>query len=143
MRLDNLETTQKKTSKITEGLRSGDLEHLVSSMISVNEFEPKSGDDVVVIAFYVKDEEPANDLASFIERGTHDILDTEVSPAPDENGNYLVFVEIDKNKDMMSITKEILDDVQKLIKIDTWKFKFHGSENIIELPMEATKWLKN
>lgn len=143
MRLDNLETTQKKTSKITEGLRPGDLEHLVSSMISVNEFEPKSGDDVVVVAFYVKDEEPAKDLASFIERGTHDILDTEVSPAPDENGNYLVFVEIDKNKDMMSVTKQILDDVQKLIKIDTWKFKFHGSDNIIELPMEATKWLKN
>ena len=136
MRLDNLEIATKK-SNITEGLRPGDLEHLVSSTISINEFEPKSGDDVVVIAFYVKDEEPADDLASFIERGTHDILDTEVSPAPDENGNYLVFVEISKNSDLMSVTKNILHDIQKLVKIDAWKFKFYGSDNLIEIPAEA------
>ena len=54
MRLDNLVTpTQKQTSKIDEGLRPGDLEHLILPNVSVDEFEPKSGqpDNVVVVGF--------------------------------------------------------------------------------------------
>ena len=49
MRLDKLETPQKKTSKLSEGLRESDLVDLVSPVVSIDEFEPKRGkqDEVV------------------------------------------------------------------------------------------------
>lgn len=140
MRLDNLVTpTQKQTSKIDEGLRPGDLEHLILSNVSVDEFEPKSGqpDNVVVVGFYAEDQEPANDLASFIERGSHDILDTEVSPAPDENGRYLIFVEMNRDESMFDNTVKILKDIGKLTKVDEWEIKFHGSDSTIRIKKES------
>ena len=140
MRLDNLVTpTQKQTSKIDEGLRPGDLEHLILSNVSVDEFEPKSGqpDNVVVVGFYAEDQEPANDLASFIERGSHDILDTEVSPAPDEEGRYLIFVEMNRDESMFDNTVKILKDIAKLTKVDEWEIKFHGSDNTIRIKKES------
>ena len=50
------------------------------------------------------------DLSRFIERGYIDVIDTEVSPGPDEDGNYMVFVEIDKNKNTMKTLKEYLTE---------------------------------
>tara|TARA_B100001113_G_scaffold44627_1_gene31526 strand:- start:638 stop:1063 length:426 start_codon:yes stop_codon:yes gene_type:complete len=140
MRLDNLVTpTQKQTSKIDEGLRPGDLEHLILPNVSVDEFEPKSGqpDNVVVVGFFAEDQEPANDLASFIERGSHDILDTEVSPAPDEEGRYLIFVEMNRDESMFDNTTKILKDIGKLTKVDEWEIKFHGSDNTIRIKKES------
>ena len=140
MRLDNLVTpTQKQTSKINEGLRPGDLEHLILPNVSVDEFEPKSGqpDNVVVVGFFAEDQEPANDLASFIERGSHDILDTEVSPAPDEEGRYLIFVEMNRDESMFDNTTKILKDIGKLTNVDEWEIKFHGSDNTIRIKKES------
>ena len=130
MRLDKLETPQKKTSNLSEGLRESDLVDLVSPVVSIDEFEPKSGkpDEVVVIALRVSDEEPATDLASFIEKGVHDILDTEVSPNVDEDGMYLVFIEATRDEKLMSIVTDILKDIDKLVNIDTWEFDFHNSD---------------
>ena len=51
MRIGNLETKQKQTSKLDEGLRENDLDDLVLSKITIDDFEPKSGseqEDVVV-----------------------------------------------------------------------------------------------
>jgi hypothetical protein len=142
MRLDNLVTPkQKQTSKIDEGLRPGDLEHLILPTVSVDEFEPKSGqpDNVVVVGFYAEDQEPANDLASFIERGSHNILDTEVSPAPDEEGRYLVFVEMNRDESMFDTTTKILKDVEKLTSVDEWEIRFYGSDNTINIKKESIK----
>ena len=141
MRLDNLETKQKTTSNINEGMRPGDLEHLVHPYISVNDFEPKSGspDNIVVVTFYTMDNEPAEDLASFIERGSHKILDTEVSPAPDDEGRYLVFVEMTKDNTMFDVTKKILNDISKLVNIEDWEFKFYGTDRTIKISAAELK----
>jgi hypothetical protein len=124
MRLDNLETHQKQ---IFEGLRPGDLEDLVLPEITVDDFEPKSGspENVVVVSFYVKDLDPAQDLASFIERGAHNILDTEVSPSPDEEGNYLVFVEMHRDETLTDSFMKILEDIKKVVSIDKWNVEFY------------------
>jgi hypothetical protein len=119
--------------QFNEGLRSGDLEYLILPIVTVDDFEPKSGsaDNIVVMTFYAKDLEPANDFATFIERGTHKILDTEVSPAPDENGNYLIFIEMNRDETMFDIAKKILKDVDKLVNVDKWAITFHKAEPII------------
>ena len=71
---------------IKEGVEYGDLQTLVDNTVSIAEFKPKTGteEDVIVLGFFVKDEEPAKDLAKFIERGVTPMLDTEVSPNPND-----------------------------------------------------------
>ena len=72
-------------------LKNGDLAGTVLQEVSIDEFEPKAGDDleVIVVAFYLTDEAPAEDLNTFIQRGFIDTLDVEVSPNTDEEGRYL------------------------------------------------------
>lgn len=132
-----------KFSQITEGVEYGDLQSLVSSNVSVAEFEPKTGteNDVVVVALYCKDEQPANDLATFIEKGTTEILDTEVSPNPDEEGFYLVFVEVD-NENLMQVVFELLDDVARLTEIEEWSIDFYEGSEINIKTTQIKAWLK-
>lgn len=134
-----------KISTIMEGVEYGDLQSLVLSRISVAEFEPKLGseDDVVVIGFYITDEAPANDLAKFLERGSMDVLDTEVSPNPDEEGNYMVFVEVENTDDLMSKVFELAIETDRLANVDSWTIEFfHGSEYDITTN-DMKEWVEN
>ena len=132
-----------KYAQIKEGVEYGDLESLVATRISIAEFEPKTGseNDVVVIGFYVDDESPASDLASFIEKSAVDILDTEVSPAADEDGFYMVFVEID-NEDLMKKVLGLLEDVSRLVKIEDWTLEFYNGSTQEISTDKISEWLK-
>ena len=124
MKLQSLVTSK----RLQEGLRPGDLQHLILNKVSVDQFEPKTGDEkeVLVMGLYSKDEEPAQDLARFIERGYIGIKDTEVSPGPDEDGNYMVFVEIQKDKETMKRVVEILHDIKSVTTVTEWQLNFQG-----------------
>lgn len=132
-----------KYSQILEGVEHGDLQSLVTTRVSIAEFEPKTGtdNDVVVIGFFCDDESPAQDLASFIEKSAADVLDTEVSPAADEDGYYMCFVEVD-NEDLMKKVFVLLDDVSRLTETKEWILDFyHGTET--KLTVDRIKeWLK-
>ena len=124
MKLQSLVTSK----RLEEGLRPGDLQHLILNKVSIDQFEPKSGDEkeVLVMGLYSKDEEPAQDLARFIERGYVGIKDTEVSPGPDEDGNYMVFVEIKKDQETMKRVVEILHDIKSVTTVKEWQLNFQG-----------------
>ena len=130
--------------QIKEGVEYGDLETLVDSTVSVAEYKPKTGteEDVIVIGFYVKDEAPAIDLAKFIERGVTPILDTEVSPNPNDIGMYIVFVEVE-NKDLMKTTMNLINDIRGLVKVKEWAIKFYKREAINVKAEEIREWLRN
>ena len=130
--------------QIKEGVEYGDLETLVDSTVSVAEFKPKTGteEDVIVIGFYVKDEAPAMDLAKFIERGVTPILDTEVSPNPNDVGMYIVFVEVE-NEDLMKTTLNLINDIRGLVKVKEWAIKFYKREAINVKAEEIREWLRN
>lgn len=130
--------------RIKEGVERGDLQSLVSNRVSIAEFEPKIGTaaDVTVIGFYAVDDAPANDLAHFIETGTTKVLDTEVSPNPDDSGLYLVFVEVKNNEEMMKTIFEILDDIAPLCNITKWKLKFYRGKEIEISEDQVRQWLK-
>ena len=76
------------TPKLKEGMRENDLDDLVLPLITIDEYVSKIGDDkeVIVVGFFVEDEDPANDLSRFIDRSVTNILDTDVSPVPNEEG---------------------------------------------------------
>jgi len=120
---------------IFEGLRSGDLRDLVLPLISIDEYNSKLGNDkeVVVVAFFLKDEDPANDLSRFIEKGANHVLDTEPSPAPNEDGYYLVFVEFSRDTKFPEELDSLIGEIKMLVGIDEWTFKPYKHDEIVEL----------
>ncbi len=111
-------------------LKNGDLKDTVLPNVSIDEFEPKSGEekDVIVVAFYLDDLDPAEDLNTFIQRGFIDTLDAEVSPSTDEEGRYLVFVEMSRDSTFPEKFFALLKDIQNCTSDDIdWKIKTYYS----------------
>lgn len=108
---------------IAEGLRRNDLQNLVSDVISIDEYNSKIDDSAIVVAFHVQDRNAAQDLNRFIQKSHVDILDTDVSPAPDQKGFYLVFVELPLNTQIGKSIYEITKDVAALADVETWRMR--------------------
>lgn len=114
-------------SKLREGLTRHALEHLVVPMISIDEFESKIDDRrVVVVGFYVIDQDPAVDLSIFVEKSSIRPLDTEVSPAPTDDGYYLVFVEMTRNEELPTRIVQMCEQVSNLTNTKKWQFHPYG-----------------
>lgn len=125
---------------ISEGLTRNSLENLVLPLISLDEYESKISDKrVIVAAFYVTDEDPAKDLSAFIDRSGKMVLDTEVSPAPTTEGNYVVFVEIQRGESFPKVLLDILDQVENLCGDQDWSFICPGHPEPIDLSSESMK----
>ncbi len=111
-------------------LKNGDLAGTILVDVSIDEFEPKAGSegDVIVVAFYLDDEGPAEDLNTFIQRGFIDTLDVEVSPNTDEDGRYLVFVEMTRDETFPNKFQALLTDVGNLSGNMDWMVKTYFSD---------------
>jgi len=109
--------------KLLEGLERHALEHLVAPLISIDEYESKIDDKrVIVIGFFVKDLSPAQDLSNFIEKSSIRPLDTDVSPAPNDQGFYMVFVEMSRDPEFPKRVITLLDQVSNLTNTKKWQF---------------------
>lgn len=113
-------------------LKNEDLRGTVLPTVSIDEFEPKAGNemDVIVVAFYLKDQAPAEDLNTFIQRGFIDTLDVEVSPNTDQDGNYLVFVEMSRDDTFPNKFQALLKDVVNVTGPVDWKVKTYFSDGM-------------
>lgn len=126
-------------TRIDEGLRAGDLRDLVLPLISVDEYESKVGDGSIVLGFFVQEQGAADDLNRFIQRTYIDILDTEVSPAPDTKGYFMVFVELMGDPDFSSNVMKIIRDVSALVNIDEWFAEIRGEDEAQKLSRDILK----
>ena len=109
--------------KLREGLSRNALEYLVMPLVTIDEYESKIDDRrVIVTGFYVTDIDPATDLSVFIEKSSIRPLDTEVSPAPTDDGYYLVFVEMTRNEEYPTRVVEMCQQVSNLTAIKKWQF---------------------
>jgi len=120
-------------------LREEDLKGVVLPKISVDEFEPKTGEkeDISVIGLYVKEESAGEDLANFINKGSMPYRDVEVSPNPTEDNEYMVFVEMDRDDALLNNLFELVDDISHLSGKLQWKVKPLLSEDPVSLDMEV------
>lgn len=118
-------------SYLSEGLERGDLTRLVHPKLHLDEFKSKMGDDtdVIVLSFMVNDKEPATNLMSFIEKGYDWVLDADVSSGELEDGEYLVFVELERNIDAPDNIFSLLSDMLNLTDQDItdWQFQYKNS----------------
>lgn len=114
---------------ITESLRRNDLRHLVKKTFDIDAYQSKIGNDtnVVVLSFTVESEDPAKDLENFVEMGYEFVLDADVSPGETDEGKYIVFVEIERNRHTAENIAEILDGIERLTGIPDMRFRYFKS----------------
>jgi hypothetical protein len=112
---------------ISEGLRPGDLEDTIYNNFEIDSFRSKMGEDpdVCVVTFQAKDRYPARDMMEFIEKGYNFVLDADVSAGENEDGEYSIFVEMERTKNIASNIMEMLYGIEKLTGISDWKFRYY------------------
>ena len=109
------------------GLRQGDLKDLVYHIFEIDAYASKMGDDknIITLSFTVKDKPPADDLVKFLEGGYSFILDSDVTAGEQSDGNYRVFVEIERDKSANKNIMEIIDGIKKLAEVEDFKFRYY------------------
>ena len=125
--------------KLNEGLKSGDLDDLVLDTISIDEYESKILDDAIVVGFKTLDKEPAEDLSRFIEHSGLELLDSDVSPGPDDDGNYYVFVEFMRNKKFIEKLDKIIQNINNITNVEKWKIQNYHSNKVLPYSKENIK----
>ena len=128
-------------NKINESIERGDLARLLRSELHIDRFQSKMGDDadVIVLSFKIKDKEPALDLVDFIEKGYDWVLDADISSGEKEDGDYLVFVEMDRDTEAPDRIMRLVADIKNLsdIPMDAWRWKYHKEVRGYELSEET------
>ena len=132
------------------GLHNNDLDSLVNSIIEIDSYKSKMGNDsdIVTLAFSVLGEEPAKDLENFLEKGYPFVLDADVSSGEQSDGMYKVFVEIERSKRVPEQVLEIADGVSKLTNNTDMRFRYYKNfrsldldeENLATIPVDQTSY---
>jgi hypothetical protein len=129
----------KLTIELFEGLEQDDLSRLVHPKLHIDEFKSKMGDDldIIVLSFKVDSKNPANDLMNFIERGYEWVLDADVSTGELDDGNYLVFVELERDYSAPEHIEKLVRDILNLTgqKLSDWHFQYQ--KNSKEYPIDV------
>jgi len=114
--------------QLCEGLRPNDLKDLVSNIIEIDTYKSVMGDDndVIVLSFLVNGNDAAKDLETFVEQGCKFVLDSDISSGEvDDNGNYKVFVEINRGNKSISEIEDILYGLEQLAGKKDWRFRYY------------------
>lgn len=116
-------------------LREGDLKDTVLKKLSIDEFEPKTGKaaDVLVLGFLVSEQSAGEDLYHFISGNPTEIRDVEVSPNPNDDGYFMVFVELDRDQQVFDTVKSLIHDVEKLSGKLPWQAKTFLNDDYLDL----------
>jgi len=118
---------------LSESLGFKDMEGLVKPTIHVDEFSSKMGDDddIIVISFFVRDQQAAKDLMNWFEKGYDFVLDADRSPGEIRPGRYLVYVEIRRRSTAGGHVEQLLNDLNTLTEYEggqDWLMHYKGKE---------------
>ena len=129
-----------QSPNLTEGLEAGDLARLINTRVTIDEYKSKIGsdDEIVVVTIQVKGKEPALDLVSFIEKSYDWVLDADASSGEMDNGDYLVFIEIDREQSVPENLVTMFGDLENLTEVEPheWKFYSFKTKKISDLSLE-------
>ena len=120
-----------RRSNLTEGMWANDLADLVQPLLSIDEYNSKIDDTAIVIGFFVQDKEAADDLNRFIQKSPVNFVDCEVSPAPDQRGYYVVFVELPFNDRLVPNIGSLLQEISPLVGVENWQVKCRNLDGLV------------
>jgi len=125
-------TSKLKLPALSESLTFKDLEGLMKPTIHVDEFSSKMGDDddIVVVSFFVRDQQAAKDLMNWFEKGYDFVVDADRSPGELKPNRYLVYVELRRRSNAGAHVEELLRDLNTLTEydVDDWVMHYKGQE---------------
>ena len=117
---------------VFESLEYKDMEGLMKPTIHVDEFSSKMGDDddIIVISFFVRDEQAAKDLMNWFEKVYDFILDADKSPGEIKPNRFLVYIEIRRRSTAGGQVEELLKDLNTLTEynVDDWSMHYKGKD---------------
>lgn len=126
---------------LKEGIEQGDLKRLVHPELHVDEYKSKLGkdEDVCVVSFKVTGKGPAKDLVNFIEKGYDWVVDADISSGEMDDGDFIVFVEIDRTKEISTHIIKLMSDLMNITDqaLDDWRVRYYKSVDDHELTEEA------
>jgi len=117
-----------------QGLKIAPLRGFVQNRFTVDVYKPRIGDekDIVVLAFSVLERKPAIILRRHITQGQFEFIDIDVSPAPNEEGNYLVFIELKRSAAMFEVLNDILRHISNMVDIHQWYFQPYAHQEFLD-----------
>ena len=120
-------------------LKTGDLKDLVRTKVHVDEFESKMGkdEDIVVVSFKIKYQDPAKDLVNFLEKGYDWVLDADISSGTVSDGGWIVFVEAARRPSLSKHLTELLDDLAALTENDPADYEYRYKNDTAYRPLTA------
>jgi hypothetical protein len=127
--------------RLIEGLENGDLERLIHDELHIDEFKSKLGDDkdVVVVSFKVAGKDPAQDVVSFLEKSYDWVIDADVSSGEMSDGDYIVFVEVPREREVVDRIIEMMQDLMNLTnqKIGDWRVRYYKDQTDHKLDRDS------
>ena len=113
------------------GLKVEDLKDTILKKVSIDEYEPKTGDskDVMVLAYSCREQSQGQDLYNFLSNSIFEIRDVEVSPNPNPDNYFMVFLELERNEDSLKTIREITTDVENVSGKLNWIAKSHLTDD--------------
>jgi len=130
---------------LREGLEQGDLKRLVHTELHIDEFKSKLGrdEDICVVSFKVRGKEPATDLVNFIEKGYEWVVDADVSSGEMDDGDYIVFVECERTRDIPENIVVMMEDLMNVTgqKLKQWRVRYYKDQKDHALDVASLKEL--
>ena len=130
--MHNKASNNQSHNPLFESLGFKDLEGLLKPTIHVDEFSSKMGDDddIIVISFFVRDQQAAKDLMNWFEKGYDFVLDADRSPGEIKPGRYLVYVEIRRRSTAGGHVETLLSDLDTLTEFSAadWTMHYKGKD---------------
>jgi hypothetical protein len=123
-----------------ESLGFKDLEGLLKPTVHVDEFSSKMGDDddIIVISFFIRNDQAAKDLMSWFEKGYDFVLDADRSPGEIKPGRYLVYVEMRRRSTAGGNVEQLLNDLNTLTEFeDSSAWTMHYKNQAIPFSRDA------
>ena len=115
---------------VFENLGYKDMEGMIKPVIHIDEFTAKLGDDddIIVVSFFVRDQQAAKDLMKWFEKGYDFIIDADRSPGEIKPNRYLVYVEIRRRSVAGAHVQQLLEDLSTLTEFDPedWTMTYEG-----------------
>lgn len=103
-------------------LQQGDLRDCIDNQIIIDTYRPKLLPDNIVVCFKILDSECGIDLRYFIDKGSFNTVDTEVSLYPSDDGKYCLFVEFERDFHFPEYLLKLIKYIEKLANQQDWKF---------------------
>jgi len=109
-----------------------DLEYVLLPYLEVGMYEPKSGtnSEMVVVNFYVKEEDVLKDIRNFVNyMPLKQLVDVTTIEYSDGDGRYSVYIELFLNEQTWTDIMRILLELGMASGLDNWKMKIYKQDS--------------